>query len=235
MKQEERTYGCLIIHGFAGSPDEVEPLHTCLRQQGYITECPILMGHEDNLRNLGASTHLQWIQSAEEALLQLQKRCTHIILLGFSMGGHIAANLAMKYPVAAVVTMNTPIYYWNIKRVVSNTFHDVRSGDHRHLKHYRDSAFKTPLKAMIEFRRILNKTKPLYDELTCPMLIAHGLRDDNTQPRSAAYIHTYIRSDVKQLKYYPASEHLICLGPDKERLFEDICAFVKEVKSVDLK
>lgn len=221
-----KKIGCLIIHGFAGNINEIEPLNRYLLNSGFITLCPSLKGHTGIKKDLSESNYTEWIKSAEEGFLMLQSRCDEIILIGFSMGGLIAINLSQKYKVAGLITLSTPIYYWDLKLVVENILHDYKSRTFNNLKFYIAAAFKIPISAMINFRILLSKTKPLIKKVNCPAFITQGLMDDTVNYKSAAYIYTSISSKVKQNKYYKNSNHIICCGNDNAELFKDIILFI---------
>ncbi len=93
--------GCLIIHGFTGGPYEVEPLADHLHQvTDWEIVSPRLPGHGlgENGKELELTkvTYQEWIQTCEQAYLDLKKRHEKIYLIGFSMGGMISAFFSWK-------------------------------------------------------------------------------------------------------------------------------------------
>ena len=91
--------GCLMIHGYTGSPYEISPLANHLEDRtNWKIEVPTLPGHGKNL-DLRDVSHESWIETAEKELQQLMQNCDEIYLIGFSMGGMIASYLAAKYEV----------------------------------------------------------------------------------------------------------------------------------------
>jgi carboxylesterase len=163
--------GCLLIHGFGGGVKEVFPLAERLREEGYKVICPILKGHTGRRKDLKGITYQDWITSAEAGLQDLLGECDEVYLIGFSMGGLIAINLALNYKVCGVVTLNAPIFYWDIKRIVLNIIEDIRKGKPENIKHYIRSGGSFPLSALLNFRKLLNKTKPKIKEVQCPVLL----------------------------------------------------------------
>ena len=121
--------GCLIIHGFGGGIFEIKPLADYLQNKGYIVVCPKLKGHTGIGRDMKSADYNDWIASAEEELINLMKKTQNIAIIGFSMGGMIAVHLACKYSIYTIVTINTPIYYWNILRYYINFSHKKLSED----------------------------------------------------------------------------------------------------------
>src|SRR5699024_10116542 len=84
---------------------EVEPLATYLHQQtDWDIKVPTLPGHGETLA-LGNVTHDKWLQAAEDALQSLKEKYTQVYLIGFSMGGMIAAYLAAKFKVDKLVLL----------------------------------------------------------------------------------------------------------------------------------
>ncbi|WP_343032932.1 alpha/beta hydrolase [Virgibacillus doumboii] len=97
--------GCLIIHGYTGGPYEVEPLAAYLREQtDWYVEVPTLPGHGENLA-LENVSHKKWLTAAENSLKQLSEKVDKIYLIGFSMGGMIAAYLAAKHKIDKLVLL----------------------------------------------------------------------------------------------------------------------------------
>lgn len=226
-----RKIGCLIIHGFGGNTGEIFPLAEFLAQKGFKIFCPALKGHTGKRSDMAKFAYTDWIESAEDELLRLNMQCERVVLIGFSMGGLIAANLARKYKTYGLVTLNTPIYYWDFKRVGLNLLDDIKAMKFSNLMRYLKAVFMSPLAALINFRRILAKTKPLLHEVKCPIFIAQALKDDTTHFRSADHIYRNTGSQKKLIKYYENSGHQICLSEDCEELFNDVLDFIEKTLS----
>ena len=91
--------GCLLIHGYTGSPHELEPLTGYLQKRtNWEIQVPILPGHGNQLE-LEDVSYEEWMSAAEKAYVELRKRCDIVYVIGFSMGGMIAVYLAAKYDV----------------------------------------------------------------------------------------------------------------------------------------
>lgn len=224
---------CLLIHGFGGSAFEVLPLAYHLRDKGYHVVCTSLKGHTGKRRDLYLASYSQWIESAEKDLNNLLNRFSNVIVVGFSMGGLIAANLAIKYPaIKAMVTLNTPIYYWDFKRIYLNILKDIKKKNMHHIKYYLNSTVKFPLPALINFKILLSKTKKLFNQIRCPIFVVQGLMDDTVHQKSAQFIIESVLSNKKTIKYYKRADHLICHSSDKEMMFSDIYYFIEYVKGI---
>ena len=222
--------GCLIIHGFAGNLEEIEPLNTALIEQGFITSCPILSGHMTTKSDMASANYSQWLQDGENAFLELKKSCHQIFVIGFSMGGLVGVHIASEHKIAGLVTLNAPIYHWDLKIVTKNIFKDMKNSNLNHIKRYINAGINIPLPSMLNFKMLVAKVKGELPNIKCPILIAQGLDDDTVHKKSAAYILTHIGSSYKQLIHYDSSNHLICHSQDFSDLRDDILKFINELR-----
>lgn len=88
---------CLLIHGFGGTPFEMEPLAPELRKLGCTVELPVLPGHASSIADFRRTFFPDWLGLAEERFLALAENHDCVVPIGFSMGGSIALTLAAKY------------------------------------------------------------------------------------------------------------------------------------------
>lgn len=221
----------LLIHGFGGSIDEVAPLAKFLAKKGYLVNCPPLKGHTGLRKDIKGTTHHDWIASAEHALLELREKDPEpVMVVGFSMGGLIALNLALRFPVTALATINTPIYFWDLKQVALNLVDDFKTGEYTHLKHYLRSSGNLPVTSMLHFRSLLTQTKPLIARITQPILVLQANDDDAVRPKSANYIYDHTGSSEKQLAFFDHSGHAMLHSPAAAPAMERIAEFICQVE-----
>lgn len=224
--------GCLVIHGFGGSVYEVEPLAQKLIDKGYSVICPTLKGHTGRRRDFEGVKYDDWISSAEEDLLKLASKCKKIYILGFSMGGLIAINLALKYDIEGLVTISMPIYYWDLKRVMLNLIDDFKRRDFQHFKRYIKSSGNVTLGAMINFKLLLDKTKLLVSKIKCPAFVVQANDDDTVRKHSANYIFENLSSKCKKINFYENGGHLILRSKAANEVISDIEKFLDEIKNI---
>ncbi len=221
--------GCLIIHGFGGNVGEVQYLADYLNSKGYYVLSPTLKGHTGRRRDFVGVRYSDWIKSAEQDYNELKNTCEKVFIIGFSMGGLIAFNLYEKYRVDAIVTINTPIYYWDIKIILCNIINDFKNRSFTHVRKYLSSSTKFPLSALYHFRRLLWITKPKIPNIKCPILITQASSDDTVRRKSAKYIYDKISSIKKEIKYYDCSEHVILTTSCAQEVSEDVEKFIRKV------
>jgi carboxylesterase len=225
--------GCLCIHGFTGSPNEVAPLAEYLHKRtDWMIKTPTLPGHGQRLQLKGI-TYDQWFQSAEEELQALMEKCETVYVVGFSMGGVIAVYLAEKYKIDKLVLLSAAFYYVNPRQLIKDIREIVRDGwrsfrENPLFIRYKNKIFATPLTAILEFRKLVNEVRPLLPHVHVPVLIVQGEKDGIVPPKSARYLYERIGSSKKKLLFLPASYHHVCHGPDRHVLFTEVEKFLLE-------
>lgn len=226
--------GCLIIHGYTGGPYEVEPLANYLDEKtDWQIEVPVLSGHGPEL-DLEDVHYETWIKDAEKALLKLKETCDTIYVVGFSMGGMIAAYLAANYPIDRLVLLSTARKYLSFRHL--STY--IKSGIELSLKgelresnlykHYKYKFDVVPFSANIEFMKLVNKTKAYLKNIQSPVFIAQGQKDALVPSRAAYSLHDEIGSTDKEVVFFERSNHLICLGSDHDVLNVMIYQFLNK-------
>ena len=107
--KDKAPIGVLLLHGLTGEPSEMKPVAQTLRQQGFRVEVPVLAGHGGSHQELLQTSWMDWLQSAREALLQLQEECEQVFIGGLSMSTLLAVNLAAELPVDGLI-LCSPTY-----------------------------------------------------------------------------------------------------------------------------
>ncbi|GAB4075059.1 alpha/beta fold hydrolase [Barrientosiimonas marina] len=212
--------GCLIVHGYTGSPYEVAPLADYLREHtDWQVDVPTLPGHGLEL-TLKYVTYQHWLAAAENALKQLEEKADTIYLIGFSMGGMIAAYLASKHMVAKLVLLAPSGKYLAFRKVMKDLrgiAADGFKGNIEQNRLYLYSKYKwgtVPLKANIEFLKLVRFTRQFLGKVMSPVLIAHGQQDIIVPYQTGYYMDKKIASEQKKIVLFDQSGHMLCLGDD---------------------
>ena len=214
---------CLIIHGFGGGVHEIK---AHLIGLDYDVVCPILKGHSTTKKDMKAATYTDWIESAESEFLRLKESGGEVMVLGFSMGGLIAFNLCCKYNLKAIVTINTPIFYWNLAQVIHNLVDDIKNRNVVSIKRYLQAKQNSPISSMKQFLLLLNQTKSKLDKVNCPLLIIQAEDDDTSRIKSVDYIYKHVSSSKKKIKYYNEGGHQILQSPMAVQVFSCVDDFM---------
>jgi|GEM_PF-179013 putative hydrolase of HD superfamily len=204
MEQTPSTRACLLLHGFTGDPAEMEPFAKALVSCGYDTMVPALPGHGGDPSRLILCTHQDWIRAAETFAGHLAERHGVFDLVGFSMGGLLAAYIANRYPVRRLALLNAAAIYISPMRLAGHLAEMARRMDFSPLRR----AKRVPLKAALEFVRLSARLRSEFRRLSVPTLIVQSTMDHVVHPASARLLFRQIRSQ-RQIMYVPGVRHLL--------------------------
>lgn len=224
--------GCLMLHGFTGGTYEVGPLAYYLHEHTtWDIRLPTLPGHEKGA-HLDEVTHEEWLAVAETTLQDLLEKNEVVHIIGFSMGGMIAAYLAATYPIGKVVLLAPAGKFLSVRQLTVDVTDVVADGFRGRLnenvvyEHYKAKLRTVPAKAGIEFLKLQRYTRPYLKELTKPVFIAHGRQDTIVPVQTVYYLEKEIPAKMKHVVIFDCSRHLLCLGEDQHVLIRMVYKFL---------
>ncbi len=188
--------GILLIHGFSGKRADLKQLYRHFKKRGYKVALPRLAGHEKGEQALADVSYSDWLKSAEKAFLKLDKHCSDITVIGYSMGGLIAVNLYQKYRFSRLVTINTPVFCWDHKKVAMGMHENFRA----FIRWYAEALKHKPVKALLEFEKLKHNTLALIRCVKCDTLILQAVDDKIVNVKSADYLLKHMRGNRKMVK-----------------------------------
>jgi carboxylesterase len=223
-----RRTRCILIHGLGSGIQEMKPAAEHLEKLGYDVSCPLLSGHCASKDDMRKASYSDWIESVETELLKSNGTDERFFLIGSSLGGLIALDLACRYSsVGTVVTINTPIFDINLHQLIENCIGDIASGDHSHMKLYAEVQENTPFSSVLQLLLLQREVKERLDKLSCPVLVIQAEDDEAARIESADYIYRNVSSGIKEVKYFPNGGHLILLSPQAEEVASCIGEFLR--------
>jgi len=231
--------GCLLIHGFPGTPAEMRPLGEYLAGRGYSVMAPLLPGFGTVPEDLRGVRWYDWPAAAEAAYVRLSRRCRAVVICGLSMGGAIALYLAPRLPVAGIVAMApalrmrdrrfelTHLLRWGIPWVEpGNAPDDLADPRNRALTwHYR----RYPSVALGELLNMVRAARRALPRVQVPVLIFQSPRDGLLDPEGARWAYGRIPATDKELVWLQRSGHNIAVDVEREEIFGRIADFVDRV------
>lgn len=216
-----QTSAALLFHGFTGDSTDVEPITNRLRQLGWNCHAPVLPGHENQFANIGTTTWTDWLNRAVEEAERCKMQYGTFSVVGFSMGGLLAAYIANRYPVERVVLLNAPVVYFSPGRFISFAWKKIRNRDFAHFRR----AAKIPQHAVLEFMKMARKLRKEFRNVKQPTLICQAERDQIVHPRSAKYLQRVIPGETKVVMF-PQSTHVICWDVESELVVSHVVQFL---------
>lgn len=223
----KKKLGILLIHGLGGDFDEVAPLHKCLMEAGYKVQFVQLAGHTSKRMDMWKTSCDDWLKSVQVAYNEMQNEVESVGIVGFSLGGLLGVNIAEQHPLAFLITLNMPVYYWNFKQIYQNLKNDLDTQRYDNTVRYTKAMFKFPLRALYEFKRFLVHTKRKMKHFKYPLFILQTIDDDTVPKESAHYIFKHTSSTSRQIKYYSRGGHVMLWGPENKKICTDIVHFIE--------
>ncbi|NBI30943.1 alpha/beta fold hydrolase [Chengkuizengella sp. YPA3-1-1] len=218
---ENHQRACLLIHGFSGGSFEVDPLAAYLREQGWICHVPTLPGHGENLKGLKNIKYHQWMEAVKKEAIKMTELYSKFDLVGFSMGGVLAAYISNHFSVKKLVLLNAAVIYVSPGRFMKLTYKQMRNKDWSRFKKING----VPLSATWQFIQLAHRLRAEFRKVHTPTLIVQGQQDHIVHPYSASYLNRIIPAE-KSIVYFPLSTHEICLGEEADEVFETVGGFL---------
>lgn len=228
--------GILLLHGFTGSPGEIEPLARALAARGWTVKAPLLPGHGTRVEELAKTSWRDWVAAAEKELVELRQRCDRVYLAGLSMGGLISLYLAHYQPVTGVISLAAPIYLRNKKAYLAPYLRWLRSyalkeKQPQGLEMAHFNYDRIPLSALVSLLEFIRLARRHLSQVEVPALVVQGDADETVTPDSAEYIYRHLGSRQKRLLSIPGGRHLLPLGPQRQRVAEAVVQFIAQLEA----
>ena len=198
--------GVLLVHGFTGRPGDLAAFGESLSQQGYRVSAPWLAGHGDGPLELARATAHAWRRSVELGLLELVEEGSGkgVAVLGLSLGGMLAVDLAARFPVRALVCVNPAAgvrrraawvapYLW---RVVPFVKIGPAAED------------RVSVHAVAELVRAMRESVLEAGKVRAPALVLQSRHDPTVRPEASRRLFERIGSREKEFEMVPSYEHV---------------------------
>lgn len=229
--------GCLLCHGYTGTPDEVHNIGKYLADKGITTIAPLLPGHGTTIKELIPKTADDWYAEYCYAFNWLKEHCDEFFVCGHSMGGALTIRFAIEHQVNGIITLATPIKLIFVHRVFltiaasifKNAVHKKSKSEKQDQeKHTILSYDGYPIGPANSLRKLLKNNMKKLGSISNPILILQGSLDDKWIRKSAKTIFEKVSSKDKELVFLKNSSHSLTHESEREKINELIYEFIRK-------
>jgi len=228
--------GCILSHGYTGTPKEVRELGKYLADKNITTVGPLLPGHGTTIEDLKLTTATDWYNEYVNAVEKLKEHCTKIFVCGLSLGGLLTLKYASENSVDGVITLAAPARFKfpenvllpiftaffkksaikkNKKELANQEKHDILCYDYY------------PIAPANSMRKMIFQVRQKLANITAPTLIVQGLDDAKWLVHSSKIIYRRISSKDKELISLENTSHCLTVCSNKDKLHDTIYHFIK--------
>ena len=223
----------LLLHGLTANPHSLKEISIFFLQKGYTVYSPVIKGHGTSVFDLENTNYLDWRNSAEQAYLRLAENYSQIYIVGTSLGGLLALDLASQYDVDGLIVINAPIKIKSDFISILPLIYLVSPYSIRGLFTLEELPIATdlklydtlPVKSAGQLLGYLEFVKPKLNKINSPILVVQALNDDIVDPISADYIFDNVNSEKKEILYLERSTHINII--EKELLKQESFNFIR--------
>jgi carboxylesterase len=227
--------GCLLVHGFTASPQEMRGLGEHLAGRGHTVLGIRLFAHAASLEDMLRARWGDWYASVEDGYAHLRGPCDRVVVMGMSLGGVLSLLLAAAYPVAGVVAMSTPFAPPTDLRIrlpllLAPLVRFFPKGP----PDWRDPQAQAsrvaypayPLRTVGETFKAMAALRQALPTVTSPTLLIHSTEDVFVPPENSRRIAAGLTSAQVETLFIENSSHVITLDLAREHVFEAASGFV---------
>ncbi|KAB2329047.1 carboxylesterase [Cytobacillus depressus] len=226
----------LLLHGFTGNTADVRMLGRFLEGKGYTCHAPLYKGHGVPPEELVHTGPEDWWKNVMDGYEFLKKKGhNEIAVAGLSLGGVFSMKLGYTVPIKGIVTMCAPMYIKSEEVMYEGILQYAR--EYKRLEGKTEEAIeqemadfrKTPMKTLKALQNLISDVRNNVDMVYSPTFVAQARHDHMINTDSANIIYNAVENDLKELKWYEESGHVITLDKEKDLLHEDVYRFLEKL------
>lgn len=240
LKGTSRRLGVVLVHGFLAAPQELRELAGYLHGKGFWVYCVRLRGHGTAPEDLATRSLCDWVESVDIGIALMSSICTQVVAGGFSFGGGLALDAAIRIPrLAGTFAVSPPfrlqsissrfakpVAVWNRLMDSMNFPEAAKEYIENHPEHPGINYTRIPVAALSEMETVMKDLEPRLPGVKVPTLIVQGDRDPVVHAETTALMFNHIGAKKKRYAHLNFNRHGILSGEDCELVHAEIGAFI---------
>ena len=234
--------GCVLVHGFTGTPDDLAMLGQTLADAGFSVELPLLTGHDRGARGVAEASLEDWRRDVHSAVDYLERKTKRpVMLVGFSMGGLLVMDNAIRgqSAIAGLATLAAPLELGPSARWASDLARGVPAAIGRSLAwpKFGGSDISTgqhvpgpsamPLTGIGELLDLIDHVHGHIEEIEVPTLIMHAIQDHTAPRASAIELTKRLKAPWTRLVTLDTGFHLVPRDVCRDQVNEEVLRFAE--------
>ncbi|MGC4378964.1 carboxylesterase [Fictibacillus sp. Mic-4] len=226
----------LLLHGFTGSTIDVKMLGNYLHERGFTCHAPLYKGHGSGPDELIQTGPDEWWQDALDGYHFLEAEgFSDIAVAGVSLGGVFSLKIGAELPVKGIVSMCAPIQEKSLDdlylRVLNyaKQYKKIEGKDDEQIRAELEELKQRPMPSLKHLQQLIVHTREKLASISSPIFVLQGCLDESLYQESARILYNHVHSEIKQLKWYEQSGHIITLGKEREKVCKDVYAFLQSL------
>lgn len=224
----------LMIHGFTGGPESFEPQVAHLRERGFEVAVPLLPGHGTSPADLATKSYRDFYDCAEEVLLEMAAR-RPVFVMGLSMGGTIAADLATSHSeMEGLILVNpllvppAPAYFSLMDQLLlaGAEFAPGVGSDIKRPQRFEKSYDSSPIRSAKSLFEAVAALFPRLEMVKVPILLFSSREDHVVPKESSDRLVEILGSQVRYVEL-ENSYHVATLDNDADLISEGSEEFIR--------
>ncbi|WP_231687539.1 alpha/beta hydrolase [Bacillus sp. FJAT-22090] len=225
----------LLLHSFTSNTNDMKKLAKYLQENNYSCYAPLYSGHGLTAEELLTYRPSDWWQDVLNGYQLLKDEgFEKIAVIGLSLGGVFALKVGQELEINGVVTMSVPIHReatFLQKRVFhyAKGYKQLEGKNEEQINLEMIHLQNMPIDSLNEFQQVIDLTMNKLALLNSPIRILYGELDEPLYKESAEVIFQSVATNLKTMKGYPNSKHLMTLGTDINDVNKDILSFLNDL------
>jgi carboxylesterase len=226
----------LLVHGGGDTPQTLRYLADVLHARGYAVRAPLLPGHGRTLRDFCDVTADRWLDAVRTEYRALRQRYPWVGVIGLSMGGALAVQLAAELdgelPALGLVAPYLSIPP-RVRRAASLAplwgllTPYVRSADGRSIHDPAEEAKSLAYgifsaRALRALTITADRATALLPRVTAPTLVVQSRQDNRISPEACEQCFRVLGAREKRLVWVEGAGHIITVDRGRERVLDSL-------------
>jgi carboxylesterase len=237
--------GCLLIHGFTGTPKEMRWMGEYLNTEGYTCLGVRLAGHATDPEDMIRSRWTDWIASVEDGYHVLRGVTDRVFLIGLSMGGVLSLLMSTRLDVAGVVAMSTPYALprdyplWLLRLYSRFIKYAPKSKEMPGASWFDKEAYadhisypQNPIISVADLKLLLAVMRAGLPEIRKPVMLIHSRDDSYVLPGNLERIYAgLVNTPDRTRLLVTGSGHVVTRDSARQQVFAAAHEFIKRIKN----